>query len=81
MFDIIIFPLTLIYTFVYKSENYLINCPVTVLSSGSKAACTKVCEPLAADFKINHAIGFTKNLVKLLKKGKCLTMSVVQIPG
>lgn len=50
----------------YIYENYLINWPVTFSSSGSKAAWTNVCDPLAADFKNNHAIGFMKNLVKLL---------------
>lgn len=42
------------------------NSPLTFSSSGSNAAWTKVCDPLAGDFKNNHAVGFTKNLVKLL---------------
>jgi len=41
------------------------NFPLTFSSSGSTAAWTKVCDPLAADFKNNHAIGFMKNLVML----------------
>jgi len=42
------------------------NCPLMFSSSGSKAAWTKVCDPLAGDFKNSHAIGFMKNLVTLL---------------
>lgn len=57
------------------------NAPLTFSSSGSNAAWTKVCDPLADDFKNSHPIGFMINLVKLLKKGKCLEISVVQIPG
>lgn len=46
--------------------SYLMNCPVIFSSSGSNAAWTRVCDPLAGDFKNNHANGFMKYLVKLL---------------